>query len=192
MKLFLSILYTLFITAVYSQPQFPILTEYATDLTNTLTQDELYNLGELLKQHEEQSGTQIAFLMVDSIGEIPLLRYTWQVANKSGLGRKDYNDGVLLFIAKSDELFKIEVAFRLEYTFSGAVQSSILRNKIKPYFYDKNYYQGIYNGLLAITQILDGNFRSVIKDKTIIGSQSNDIEALLNILFWIIFIAPLL
>ncbi|MBU1099770.1 MAG: TPM domain-containing protein [Bacteroidetes bacterium] len=185
MKLILSIIFFISVTAVYPQPQFPVLTSYATDLTNTLDYEQLADLGNLLKEFEDNSGTQVAFLMVDSIGNIPIYRYTWEVANQSGLGGKEYNDGILLFIAKSDNVFRIEVAIRFEDTFNAAVQSSIIRNKIVPYFQDKKYYDGIRLGLIAITQILDNSYRPVLKDKTIIGSQSGDYEALINILLWI-------
>lgn len=154
----LSLLLILLGTAVYAQPEIPQLEQYATDYTNTTTSSEINRLNQALKMVEDSTSNQIVFLMITSLDNYPLERYTYEVASKNGIGTKENDNGALFFVAKEDKRMRIEVGYGLEGALPDALASSILRNEVRPHFRDGNYYAGIANGLNSIIAATAGEY----------------------------------
>ncbi len=149
----------LFITIqLTAQPEIPLLKNYANDFTTTLAQPQVSELNYLLKSFDDSTSTQIVFLMISSLQGYPLEYYTYEVAEKNKIGRTGKNNGVLFFVAKDDRKMRIEVGYGLEGVLPDALASSILRNEVKPYFREGDYYSGIKSGLAAIMMAVKGEY----------------------------------
>jgi len=131
-------------------PAIPRLTQYATDLTGTLSQGELASLSEKLDQFDRSTSTQIVVLIVATTGEIPLEDFTLKVAELNKIGRARKDNGALLFIAKSDRRMRIEVGRGLEGVLPDILAGQIIRNEISPRFREGDYYGGISAGVEAM------------------------------------------
>jgi len=162
-KIFL--LLFLFDLVIYAQTQIPVLKNYANDFTSTLTSSELSQLETVLKKFDDSTSNQIVFLMVNSLDGGALENYTYEVAKKNQIGSAKNNNGVLFFIAKNDRKLRIEVGYGLEGALPDAICSSILRNEVRPYFREGDYYSGITAGLSAIISATKGEYKGEAKDE---------------------------
>lgn len=178
--IFFFLLPVLFLKA---QIEFPILKNYATDLTNTISSSELYTLNSALKNFDDSTSNQIVFLMIRSLDGYSLESYTYETAAKNQIGSKKNNNGVLFFVSKDNRKMRIEVGYGLEGVLPDALTSSIQRNEVRPYFKQGDYYSGIAAGLNAIMAATRGEYKGERKDKSEKGSGFPFIFIIMLIIF---------
>lgn len=150
---------------VNAQIDFPVLKNYANDLSSTLSNSELNNLNSALKNFEDSTSNQVVFLMINSLDGYPLETYTYEVSTKNKIGTSQNNNGVLFFVSKEDRKMRIEVGYGLEGALPDALASSILRNEVRPYFKRGDYYSGVAAGLNAIMLATIGEYTNENRDK---------------------------
>jgi uncharacterized protein len=148
-----------------AQTELPVLKSYANDFTNTLTEQQLSSINSTLKLFDDSTSNQIVFLMIPSIDGSSLEDFTYQVATKNKIGSAKHNNGLLFFIAKDDHKMRIEVGYGLEGVFPDALAASILRNEVRPYFKQGDYYSGIVSGLNAIISATRGEYNDTKEEK---------------------------
>jgi uncharacterized protein len=129
---------------------------HVTDLTGTLTADQIAQLETQLTELEKRKGSQVAVYMVSSLGNQSLEDYSLAIAEKNKLGRAKIDDGVLLFIAKDDRKVRIEVGYGLEGAIPDAKSGRIIREYIAPNFRKGDYNQGIVDAVGAISKLIEG------------------------------------
>lgn len=91
----------------------PALYARVNDYANILADGEEAELNKLLKSLEDSVGSQLVILSVNSL-ENSIEEYSVQVANQWGIGRADYNDGIMIILAMSEQEVRIEVGYGLE------------------------------------------------------------------------------
>lgn len=180
-KLFL---FLLIISAAYSQPEVPQLKYWANDFTGTLSQDQLNSLNNGLKTFQDTTSNQVIFLMIPTLDNYPLEYYTMDVAKKNKIGTKEHDNGVLFLVVKNDRKMRIEVGYGLEGALPDALASSIIRNVVKPYFRNDQYYQGVKSGLEAIISAIKGEYTADRKPGD--EQKKTPIGTILMIIFFII------
>ena len=148
---------------VYSEPKIPSLQNWATDLTNTLTSQQLSTLDYHLRTFEDSTSNQIAILMIPTLDNYPLEEYSYDVAHQNKIGTKKLDNGILLLIVKGDRKARIEVGYGLEGALPDALASSIIRNVMFPYFRKEEYYNGITAGVNAIISAVRGEYKAEYK-----------------------------
>ena len=146
-------------TILNAQPEVPTLKQWATDLTSTLTGNELETLNYRLRTFEDSTSNQLAVLMIPTLNDYPIEYYTHDVAEKNKIGTKEHDNGALLFIAKNDKKLRIEVGYGLEGALPDALANSIIRNVIAPYFRKNDFYSGITAGVNAIIEATSGEYK---------------------------------
>lgn len=144
---------------VAQQPEIPELRRYVTDLTGTLSSDEVGLLEQTLRQFERETSNQIVVLMLSTVGEESIEEYAIRVAEKNRIGKKGRDNGVLLLIAKDDRQMRIEVGYGLEGTLPDAIADQIIRHEITPRFRDGDYDGGVRAGVDAIMAATKGEYK---------------------------------
>lgn len=134
----------------------PQLRAAVTDLTQTLTTEQVASLETRLRDLQTRKGSQLAILLVPTTAPETVDQYAIRVAEAWKLGRKDIDDGVLLLVAKNDRTVRIEVGYGLEGVLNDATTNRIIRQLIVPQFREGNYYQGIDAASIRIIQLIDG------------------------------------
>lgn len=178
--------FLIFTQVVLAQLIRPVLNQWATDQTSTLSSTELNTLNHGLKTYEDSTSNQLVVLMIASLNGYPLEMYTHEVAEKNKIGTEKKDNGVFLFIAKNDRKLRIEVGYGLEGALPDALASSIIRNEIVPYFKRDEYYTGIKNGIDAIISAIGGEYTSDKKSSEE-GQPFSIISTILFIIIAIIF-----
>jgi uncharacterized protein len=92
----------------------PVIDEPVEDLAGVVDAEEEADLERRLRRHYEQTGVQMAVLIVDSTGGEPIEDYSMRVAQKWGGGRAGEDRGVLLTLAIEDRRSRLEVGYGLE------------------------------------------------------------------------------
>jgi uncharacterized protein len=139
-----------------AQVAVPPLSARVTDLTNTLTVQQVATLEQTLQAFEARKGSQIGVLIVPSTQPESIEQYSIRVVEQWRLGRKGVDDGALLIIAKNDHTLRIEVGYGLEGALNDAVCARIIREIITPRFRQGDFYGGITDGIARMIGVVDG------------------------------------
>lgn len=174
------ILLLLFTHTTFAENQVPTLTRWATDLTNTLSNDELTSLNFKLKLFEDSTSTQIVFLMINTLDGYPVEDYAYETAAKNKIGQKGKDNGILFLVVKDDKVVRIEVGYGLEGALPDAIASSIIRNEIIPYFKKGDYYTGINSGIQSIFKAVAGEYQA--------DEKSDEPKVNIQLILFVIFI----
>ncbi len=134
----------------------PALLSPVTDLTNTLTADQVQSLENILRAFEARKGSQIAILIVPTTQPEDVEQYSMRVAEAWKLGRKKVDDGILLIVVKDTHNVRIEVGSGLEGALPDVTASRIIRNVIYPKFRVGQFYEGLSEATDQIIKVIDG------------------------------------
>lgn len=134
----------------------PALQARVTDLTGTLSAQQVAALEAKLASFEQRKGSQLAILLVPTTQPETVEQYGIRVAEQWKLGRKGVDDGVLLLIAKNDRKLRIEVGRGLEGVLPDAYSKRIISEDIAPAFKQGDFNGGIHAGVDRIIKLVDG------------------------------------
>lgn len=134
----------------------PALTARVTDLTSTLTGDQLETLEKKLAAFEARKGSQLSILVVPSTQPETIEQYSLRVVEQWKLGRKRVDDGALLIVAKDDRTLRIEVGYGLEGILTDATSKRIISEIIVPRFTQGDFYGGLTAGIDGMVKVIDG------------------------------------
>ncbi|MEW5834124.1 MAG: TPM domain-containing protein [Pseudomonadota bacterium] len=134
----------------------PQLTRHVTDLTDTLTPQQVDALDAKLVAFEQRKGAQLVVLMVPTTGDQDIESYSLAVAEANKIGRKGTDDGILLLVAKNDRKDRIEVGYGLEGAVPDAATARIRREFIESRFKQGDFYGGLDAGVDALIKLVDG------------------------------------
>ena len=132
----------------------PRLTGRVNDYANILTSGQKTSLESFLKKVETASSAQVVLLTINSLDGENLEDFSMTVAEKWKLGQKDKDNGVLLLVAVKDKKIRIEVGYGLEGELTDLKCGYIIRQLIVPGFKSGKFYNGINEGLTAITGLI--------------------------------------
>lgn len=114
-----------------------------------------------LAQFETRTSNQIVVATFPSLEEESLEDYTVRLFDKWNLGQQGRNNGALLVVFLADKKIRIEVGYGLEGVLTDALSSRIIRNEMAPAFLAGNPAQGIIQGVRAIEQATQGEYKGV-------------------------------
>lgn len=153
------------------------------DFTNTLTPSQKKTLEDKLVAIDDKTSTQIAVVIVPTTGGVDVADYATELGRAWGVGGKQFNNGVVLLIAKDDRKLNISTGYGLEGSLTDAASSHIIDEVITPNFKGDDYYRGIDEGTDAIISAVQGTYE-VPRDRSSGGGKSK--------LFFIIFLILLI
>lgn len=132
------------------------------DLAGMIHPSTQQQLESALAQIESSDSTQIVVLTIPSLEGEALEAYSIRVAEQWLIGQKEYDNGVLLLVAKSDRKIRIEVGYGLEGKLTDLTAGRIIRNIIGPQFKMGQFDQGFINGVSAIVAVVRGEFTAPV------------------------------
>jgi uncharacterized protein len=134
----------------------PKLERRVTDLTGTLSAEQIATLDQRLAAFERTKGSQIAVLMVPTTKPETIEQYGIRVADAWKVGRAKVDDGLILIVAKNDQRLRIEVGYGLEGVVPDAVARRVIREIIAPHFLAGDFYGGINDGVDRLIKLIEG------------------------------------
>jgi uncharacterized protein len=134
----------------------PKLTARVIDQTGSLTAPERDSLEAKLRAFEQAKGSQIAVLLVPSIGPEAIEDFAGRVSDEWKLGRKGVDDGVLFVVAKQERKLRIHTGRGTQGTLTDALSKRIVADIVAPHFRTGDFAGGIDAGVDAIIKAIEG------------------------------------
>lgn len=185
--------------AAWAEVPVPPLTARVTDLTATLSPEQVRALEARLQQLEANSSAQMAVLLVPTTQPESIEQYSMRVAEAWKLGHKaasardpgDADQGLLLLVAKNDRRVRIEVGYGLEGQIPDAIARRVIDETITPHFKRADFAGGLTAGVQRLEQLVTG----VDGASPAVRKRGDDdlVDRLFGILFevppWVVFAA---
>ncbi|HZX31425.1 MAG TPA: YgcG family protein [Rhodocyclaceae bacterium] len=141
--------------AAWAEVAVPALKARVTDLTGTLSAEQLGSLENQLKEIEGKNGSQMAVLLVPTTQPETIEQYSIRVAEAWKLGKKDVDNGVLVLVAKNDRKVRIEVGYGLEGAIPDASAKRVIAEDISPRFKAGDFAGGLQAGIKQLAGLVD-------------------------------------
>lgn len=123
-------------------------------------------LEQQLQRLAEEDSTQVVLLTIPSLGGESIEAYALRVAEAWQIGQQQFDNGVLLLVAKGDRKIRIEVGHGLEPVLTDLIAGRIIRTVMVPQFRRNRFDQGIIDGVGAIIGTVKGTFDvNLLEDK---------------------------
>ena len=128
------------------------------DFTNTLTPDQRQALENKLVAFNDSTSTQIAVVIIPTLNGDDISDFNVRLGRAWGVGGKEFNNGVVLLIAKGDRKLNIATGYGVEGALPDITAKHIIDDVIRPNFKGDDYYRGIEEGTDAIIQAVKGEY----------------------------------
>jgi uncharacterized protein len=130
----------------------PQLTGRINDTVNLLLPADRERLSHLLKVYEQETGHQIAVLIVPTLAGEPIESFCLRTAKVWRLGRKGIDDGILVCLALKEKRVRIELGLGMERYISNAEAWNIIEEEMKPAFKKGDFAGGLEKGLKRLME----------------------------------------
>ncbi|MHB1144861.1 MAG: TPM domain-containing protein [Thiobacillus sp.] len=140
----------------WAQVAVPDLSRRVTDLTATLSADQVATLESKLAAFEAQKGSQIAVLILPTTQPEDIAAFGIRVAEQWKIGRDKFDDGVILIVARDDRTLRLEVGYGLEGAIPDAIAKRVIAETITPYFKAGDFHGGIDAGIQQLMRLIEG------------------------------------
>lgn len=145
---------------VFAQQYPPKSNTLVTDYTNTLSADNKAQLEHKLVAFNDSTSTQIAVVIIKSVGSYDIAQYGAGLGRNWGIGQKGKNNGILILVAMEDRKVTIQTGYGAEGAVPDAITSQVINNQIKPAFKRGDYYGGLDAATTSLMQYMRGEYKA--------------------------------
>ncbi|WP_460540946.1 TPM domain-containing protein [Echinicola sediminis] len=191
-KTFFFALFLLICQALSAQgdfPERPNPPKLVNDFTNTLSGTEQNALERKLEAYNDSTSTQIAVVLMGSVGQYDISDYAFQLGENWGIGQEGKDNGLLILAAMNDRKVFIATGYGMEGAVPDALARRIVDNVIVPAFKREAYYEGLDQATNMVIKLASGEYDAEDVEKK--GHSGRAIFFLLFFIF-IFVILPLL
>ena len=186
----LYLLLSVLCAGAFAQQAVPQLTGRVVDTAQILSAGEAGSIETQLARIEQERGSQIVVLLVNTVAPEDISSYANRVANAWKIGRKDVGDGVLIIIAKEDRKLRIEVAKSLEGAIPDLAAKQIISTALAPALRAGQYAQGIEATIEALDKRIGAENLPTPAPSAQGGFDGQDFDWQ-NLLFFLLFAVPI-
>ncbi|NVK50507.1 MAG: TPM domain-containing protein [Cyclobacteriaceae bacterium] len=130
------------------------------DFTQTLSSSEVNQLERKLVAYNDSTSTQIAIVMIRSVGPYDISDYAFQLGDQWGIGGAENDNGILILAAMDDRKVFIATGYGLEGAVPDALTKRIVTDLIIPNFKMENYYAGLDQATDMIIKLASGEYKA--------------------------------
>jgi len=134
-----------------------------TDYTNTLSDADKQGLEQKLDAFDDSTSTQIAILIIKSVGQYDINDYAQKVGRSWGIGQKGKNNGILILVAMGDRKMSIQTGYGVEDVVPDAITHEIIENDMKPRFRANDYAGGLSAAVDDLLKYTKGEYKAAKK-----------------------------
>jgi len=156
------------------------------DYAGVMQSNQVRTLESQLAQVERDTGHQVAVLTLPTLAGEDIQGFSIRVAESWKIGKKGFDDGVILVVAIKDRKLRLEVGYGLEGILPDAIAKRITSNYIVPHFRSQDYSGGIVAGIEAVQKVIRNEPLPESARKTEGGGSGVNSAAMLAITFGIL------
>lgn len=131
---------------------------WVTDTAHFMSPAVVSNLNARLKAYEQQTHHQLIVWIGTTTGGVPIEDWATKAFNAWGVGRKGYNDGLVLFVMSEDHKLRIEVGYGLEAQVPDAAAVRVIEDILVPQIRAGNPDAAIVAAMEALAKAIGGSF----------------------------------
>jgi uncharacterized protein len=150
----ISIPFWLFVSTIAVAIDVPPLRGRVNDYATVMSQEQVKSLESRLTQFEQETGHQVAVLTIPTLDGEDIEGFSIRVAENWKVGKKGFDNGVILVVAVKDRRLRLEVGYGLEGVLPDAIAKQITSNYIVPRFRSQDYAGGIIAGIDAVLRVI--------------------------------------
>lgn len=143
-------------------PERPNPPRLVNDLAGILEPQEVQSLESTLDEFSNQTSTQIVVLTVKSLDDEDKAMYATEVGQKWGVGKKGFDNGIVILLKEKTNDSKGEVFIAPGYGLEGAIPDAtcklIIENEMIPSFRQNNYFEGINKAVAILMKLSLGEY----------------------------------
>ncbi|MBI5755450.1 MAG: TPM domain-containing protein [Nitrospirae bacterium] len=145
---------------IYAQslPERPSPPRLVNDYSSTLKPEEMEALEQKLAAFNNETSTQIAVVILETLEGYPIADYAVRLGEKWGVGQKDKNNGAVILVALQDREVFVATGYGLEGVIPDALAKRIVESDIKPYFREGRYYEGLDRAADSMIALAKGEY----------------------------------
>lgn len=132
------------------------------DYTNTLSQEQWRTLEEKARIFNNTTSTQIAVVIVPSLGGADASSYAFELGEKWGVGQEGFDNGIVMLVKPktSDSRGQAFIAtgYGVEHVVPDAVANQIVDNEMIPHFRQEDYYGGLNAAMTILSDLTRGEY----------------------------------
>jgi uncharacterized protein len=142
---------------------FPSAIHYTSDYENIIDKADEDKLNRLLSDIEAETKLEFAIVTISSkmMGNMDIQKYTLELANQWGVGVKGLNNGVLIGISIEAKKIYIQIGTGIEAIYTNNQVKSVIDQTITPAFKRQRFYEGLFSGIIRITEELKPNLSKI-------------------------------
>ena len=184
----------LFAALAASVPAAPLLPaapdDYVLDDAGVLSSAQSSVLAYDLKQFERETSNQLVVAVFPKVPDDYVMEdFTQRVAEAWGAGRKDRENGMVLFVFPESRQLRVEVGYGLEGAVPDALANRIINEEIVPSFRAGDLGGGIVKGADALMAAARGEYEGTGR---LVSEESPPHEMVAGFVFWMILIIVLM
>lgn len=154
------------------------------DLAGILTSSQQQQLEKKLVDYDDTTSTQIAIVLVKSIGNWDIGEYSFAIGDQWGVGSRGKDNGIVITVAEAERKTFIATGRGTEGAVTDIHAHRVINNIMIPEFSNGNFYRGLDKATSALMRLLDGEY---VPEATDDNDSTSD-----GIIFFIIFIIIIL
>lgn len=140
-------------------PERPTPPRLVNDMAGFLSSEQRESLEKKLVAYNDTTSTQIAIVTVTSIGQYDAAGYSFELAERWGIGQKGKNNGLLILLVKETHDIFIAPGYGLEEYIPDAIAKRITEEILIPHFREDRFYEGLDKATDVIFARLTGKFK---------------------------------
>lgn len=170
MKRILAIIFLFLSFCSYAQlekalPTRPSPPRLVNDFANMLTEEQEQELERKLVAYDDSTSNQVAIVTVNTLKGYEDEEFAIALGRKWGVGGKEFNNGIVILVARDDHKIRIEVGYGLEGAIPDITAQRIIDYSITPEFKQEHYYRGLDHALDDIMKAAAGEYTAPPKKK---------------------------
>jgi uncharacterized protein len=161
----LTIFFTLLLIGfmAFSQQLPPKSSTLVTDYTNTLSEGDKQQLENKLVAYNDSTSTQVAIVIIKSVGDYDINDYAQKLGRAWGIGTKEKNNGLVILVALGDRKVSIQTGRGAEGAVPDIITHEIIQNDITPRFKQGDYAAGLNAAADDIFKYMKGEYKGAKK-----------------------------
>ena len=154
---------TLLLTAALAAAQEPFSpppppAQYFNDYAGVVSPGDARRLEQKLKRFDEETSSQVVVAVFPELPGGSLEDFTARTAEAWKVGRKELDNGAVLFVFVNDRKIRLEVGYGLEGALPDVTAKRIIEDVIAPRFREGGYGEGLIAGVGAIQAATRGEY----------------------------------
>jgi uncharacterized protein len=133
---------------------------YFNDYAGLVPAGDVERLDAKLRRFAQETSTQVVVAVFPNLPSQSLEDFTVRVAQAWRVGRKDWDNGAVLFVFVNDRKMRIETGYGLEGALPDQLAARILDNEVRPRFRAEDWTGGLEAGIDGIIAATRGEYKA--------------------------------